>query len=205
MWRRLFRPEVPYCRDRRETASGQRAKYIARLRICGSLAERAQSGHHVLHAAGSNDEGTSIFDQRKGLGVQQRVAVKAVIIDNDKCLLVKKEASQADKQFSLWEIPGGKVEIGEPLIEALCREVREELGIEVKVYQPLAAWDFIQSEDVQLIGITFLAEPLSVDIKLSPEHTDYLWLGETDLDSVELHAPVRAEILGGFQAIKTKH
>lgn len=134
--------------------------------------------------------------------MQQRVAVKAVIIEDGKCLLVKKEASQADSQFGLWELPGGKVEIGEPPIEALHREIKEELGIVVEVHQPLAAWDFIQSDDVQLIGITFLAEPLSSDVELSPEHTAYMWLEERDLAAADLHASVWADVLKGFEAVK---
>jgi 8-oxo-dGTP diphosphatase len=134
--------------------------------------------------------------------MQQRVAVKAVIIEDGKCLLVKKAVSQADRQFGLWEIPGGKVEIGEPLIDALHREIKEELGIGIEIHQPLAAWDFIQSDDVQLIGITFLAEPLSSDVTLSPEHTTYAWLDEREVASADLHASVRADVLKGFQAVR---
>jgi len=134
--------------------------------------------------------------------MQQRVAVKAVIIEDGKCLLVKKAAAHADRQFGLWEIPGGKVEIGEPLIDALHREIKEELGIGIEIHQPIAAWDFIQSDDVQLIGITFLAEPLGSDVTLSAEHTAYVWLDERDIASADLHESLRAEVLKGFQAVR---
>ncbi len=55
----------------------------------------------------------------------------AVIVDAEGRILIAKRS--ADKhQGGLWEFPGGKVEAGEPVKEALSRELHEELGIRVE-------------------------------------------------------------------------
>lgn len=55
-----------------------------------------------------------------------RVSVKALIIHKDNILLVK----EWDDEW--WSFPGGGIEHGESMQSALCREIREELGIEPK-------------------------------------------------------------------------
>jgi len=61
-------------------------------------------------------------------------------------VIVKKEKVLIDKRLSsgllggLWEFPGGKVEAGETLAEALIRELREELGVEVSVGEALGSY-----------------------------------------------------------------
>ena len=55
--------------------------------------------------------------------------VRAIIIKNNKILLIKR----IKKGRTYWVFPGGLVESGETDIQALKREVKEELGIEGKV------------------------------------------------------------------------
>jgi mutator protein MutT len=55
----------------------------------------------------------------------------AVIEDGERILIAKRPAQGAFP--SLWEFPGGKIEAGESPEEALARELREELRIEVRV------------------------------------------------------------------------
>jgi mutator protein MutT len=55
------------------------------------------------------------------------VAVGAVVVDHDRLLMVRRGRGPAQ---GLWSIPGGKVEHGETLAEAVTRELREETGLE---------------------------------------------------------------------------
>ena len=59
-----------------------------------------------------------------------RVAVAVIINGNDQILISRRSAEQ--HQGNKWEFPGGKVETDESSQEALRREIKEELGIEVQ-------------------------------------------------------------------------
>jgi len=59
-----------------------------------------------------------------------------VILDPAGNILISRRSADSH-QGGLWEFPGGKVEAGESLPEALARELREELGIEIGRTSPL--------------------------------------------------------------------
>ena len=58
------------------------------------------------------------------------VAAAALIDDRDRVLLARRPVDA--HQGGLWEFPGGKLEAGESVPEALRRELHEELGIELQ-------------------------------------------------------------------------
>ncbi|HFD80309.1 MAG TPA: Nudix family hydrolase [Gammaproteobacteria bacterium] len=64
-----------------------------------------------------------------------QVAAAAILNDRAEVLLALRPAHV--HQGGLWEFPGGKVEPGESVQEALQREIREELGIEIRHARPL--------------------------------------------------------------------
>ena len=59
-----------------------------------------------------------------------------ILIDDAGRVLVTRRAPDAH-QGGLWEFPGGKVEADETLLEALTRELREELGVSVEATEAL--------------------------------------------------------------------
>jgi 8-oxo-dGTP diphosphatase len=61
----------------------------------------------------------------------RKLVVAALVRDGTRILMSRRRADQP--MPGKWEFPGGKVEPGESPIEALVREVREELGCEVEV------------------------------------------------------------------------
>jgi ADP-ribose pyrophosphatase YjhB (NUDIX family) len=71
------------------------------------------------------------------------VAVGAVVVDHDRLLLVRRANPPAQ---GLWSVPGGRVEHGETLVEAVTRELREETALE-GVCGPLLGWgEFFEGE-----------------------------------------------------------
>ena len=85
------------------------------------------------------------------------VAVGAMIIDDKGQILLSKRSKGAKNERGRWEVPGGMVEFGEKLADAIRREIREELGVEIKILEQLPAADHIIPQDHQhWVPTTFL-------------------------------------------------
>jgi mutator protein MutT len=66
------------------------------------------------------------------------------VIESEKVLLVRRGQPPLQRR---WTLPGGLVELGETIEQALVREVREETGWSVRVVKELALFDFIEKDD----------------------------------------------------------
>jgi mutator protein MutT len=68
------------------------------------------------------------------------VGVAAAVIEDDRVVLVRRGQPPA---YGEWSLPGGAVELGETLEQAVIREVREEIGLKVEVVEPVGILDRI--------------------------------------------------------------
>ena len=81
-----------------------------------------------------------------------------------------------------WEFPGGKVEQGETLEQAIVREIREELGAAIAIDKLVTVVDY-DYETFHLHMHCFLCHVASGRLELY-EHMAARWLDEANIDSV---------------------
>jgi 8-oxo-dGTP diphosphatase len=85
------------------------------------------------------------------------VGVGAVIIQGDQVLLVQRGNEPGRGQ---WGIPGGAIELGEPLRQAIQREVQEECGLEIEVGPVIEAVDVIVHDEAGRIRFHYVVVDL---------------------------------------------
>lgn len=114
-------------------------------------------------------------------------AVGAVIIEEGSLLLIRRGNEPGAGQ---WSIPGGRVELGEHLAEALQREVREETGLRIAVGAIADVSDLIVAEENAIafhyVLIDYFAQVLDGDPRAGSDVTEVRWVPFADLDGYDL-------------------
>jgi mutator protein MutT len=77
------------------------------------------------------------------------VGVGAVIVSNQGKLFLSQRGPLSKNERGLWEFPGGSVEFGETVADALKREIQEEYGVQIEVGELLDIVDHILPEEKQ--------------------------------------------------------
>lgn len=96
------------------------------------------------------------------------VRVAIVVLKKDEILLVQHKK----KGRRYWLLPGGRVDFGETLIEAIQREMLEEANIKIKVGDLLFVSDAISMDDDNkrhIVNIFFEGEIISGELKIGDE------------------------------------
>lgn len=82
------------------------------------------------------------------------VRVTGVVIDEDQRILLLNQDTDTGR---VWSLPGGKVEEGEPIANALVREMREETGLDVEPGRLLYVCDHLPGNGTHVVHLTFEA------------------------------------------------
>ncbi len=131
-----------------------------------------------------------------------QVGIKAFMVNGKGELLLMQENSGA------WEIPGGRIDVGEELIpqtEILKREIKEELGPDIayRILHPVTTWVRPNpSHFVFLIG--FLCVKDSGTIIVSPEHKAYQWVSQKSWKQLPLASGYKEALEHFWKVYKSK-
>lgn len=114
--------------------------------------------------------------------VKPIIKVPCAIIERDGKVLAAQRSTSGSLALK-WEFPGGKVEEGESDVEALIREIQEELCVDIHIGDRLPA---TERDDVNriIMLIPFVCQLATEDIVLT-EHEQIMWLSPEELPTLD--------------------
>jgi nucleoside triphosphatase len=103
--------------------------------------------------------------------------VGALIVNNEGKILL----ARSHKWFDKYTLPGGHIELGESMVDAVRREVKEEVGLDVEVAEMLLVQEAIFAPEFykkkHFIFIDFYCKSKDQQVKLDQDEIqDYIWV-----------------------------
>jgi 8-oxo-dGTP diphosphatase len=125
------------------------------------------------------------------------VGVGALILEEGRMLLVKRSKEPSKGR---WSIPGGRLELGETISEAVKREVREECDVQIDIMRVLEVTDNILRDDdgrirYHFVLIDMLANYLSGEPKAQSDAEECRWVTPAELAGLDMNPQLRAVIM----------
>jgi ADP-ribose pyrophosphatase YjhB (NUDIX family) len=119
---------------------------------------------------------------------QPLIGVGAIIMRGGKMMIVKRANEPAK---GLWSVPGGVVELGEHLHDAIKREVREETGLEVDIERLVDAVDNIVFDEqgqvhYHYVLLDYLCRPRGGALKAADDVLEIRWVTLDALQSLPI-------------------
>lgn len=124
------------------------------------------------------------------------VGVGAVIVRDGQALIVRRGHEPRKGE---WSLPGGRVELGESLIEAVRREMSEETGLEVAIGPMLETFDRVhRAADGRIryhfVIIDYLCAPIGGVERAGDDAEALAWVRADEIDAYGVNAHAAALI-----------
>ena len=120
------------------------------------------------------------------------VSVKGVLVRDGRVLLLKNEREE-------WELPGGKLELGEEPPACVAREITEETGLPVTTGPILDAWQYHIREGRDVLIVTYGCHPEgNQSPTLSNEHKEIGFFTQAEVGDLNMPAGYKHSIQSWF-------
>jgi ADP-ribose pyrophosphatase YjhB (NUDIX family) len=130
-------------------------------------------------------------------------SVTAIVLNTEGALLLVHKTDN-----NLWALPGGGVDPGESVSEAVVREVKEETGMDVEVTNlvgvytnPRHVMAYDDGEVRQQFSLCFRTRLVGGEIKTSNETKEVEYVDPAGLDDLDIHPSMRLRIAHGLNPV----
>lgn len=132
------------------------------------------------------------------------LGVGALIIESGRILLVERGNAPLE---GYWSLPGGGVETGERLEEAMRREIREETGLEVEVMGVLEVFERIMNDaegrvEYHYVLIDYLCRPAGGTLCAATDASRCGWFSEAEIAGLKITSGTPEVIERGFRRME---
>ncbi len=127
------------------------------------------------------------------LGAPFVVTIKGIVVCAERVLMLRKPNGR-------WDLPGGKLELGEGIIEGLCREIVEETGLRVAVERIVDSWVRPRQIKPSKFVVTYLCRSLisPAVVQISDEHVEHGLFSPADLSALPMLDGTRGSLNAVF-------
>jgi mutator protein MutT len=120
------------------------------------------------------------------------VGVGGVVVRDGRALLVRRGK---EPLYGRWTVPGGTVELGETLEEAVVREMEEETGLRVEPVALLTVFDRIERDGGRVVHhfviVDYLCRWLSGEARAASDALEVAWVSEAELAAHDVPSKAR--------------
>jgi len=132
------------------------------------------------------------------------VGTGALILQDSKLLLIKRGAQPG---LGKWSIPGGLVELGENVQDAMVREVKEEVGLEVEPLKLMDVFDSVTLDpqgriQYHFVVVNFLVRIVGGSLNTASDILEARWVPIGEVEEYNLTKSFRAFFKKHHKSIK---
>lgn len=124
--------------------------------------------------------------------METHIVCGAVVEKDGKILLVQEAKKSA---FGLWNIPAGKLDPPEKIVDAAIREIKEETGLDVTIGGLLGIYQYFPKSDIMTIRFQFKASAIQPELKIpKDEIMDARWFSPEEILAMD-DSKLRSQVI----------